>query len=161
MSTSIFSLGYVSGRIPCNLLLTQLLSRWAILSVSYQRYPSISLTLWKVTDSQRSLRSTGALLSFACRVSSRTRLLTHFVFLLAFLSEHSLPAAISEYVTDINPRSGSYPGIHYLLGPWYTPREIGKRSMVFWLAGSIGQLFSGILQAAAYTNLDDVQGRAG
>lgn len=33
--------------------------------------------------------------------------------------------------------------------------------MTFWLAGSIGQLFSGFLQAAAYTNLDGVEGRAG
>lgn len=58
-------------------------------------------------------------------------------------------------------RSGFYPGIHYLLGSWYTPREIGKRAMVFWLAGSIGQLFSGFLQAAAYTNLSGVGGYAG
>ncbi|KAJ5279833.1 allantoate permease [Penicillium angulare] len=57
--------------------------------------------------------------------------------------------------------SGFYPGIHYLLGSWYTPQEIGKRAMTFWLAGSIGQLFSGFLQAAAYTNLDGVDGRAG
>lgn len=33
--------------------------------------------------------------------------------------------------------------------------------MVFWLAGSIGQLFSGFLQAAAYTNLSGVGGLAG
>jgi MFS transporter, ACS family, pantothenate transporter len=33
--------------------------------------------------------------------------------------------------------------------------------MIFWLAGSIGQLFSGFLQATAYTNLDGVDGRAG
>jgi ACS family pantothenate transporter-like MFS transporter len=33
--------------------------------------------------------------------------------------------------------------------------------MVFWLAGSIGQLFSGFLQAAAYTNLSGVGGHAG
>lgn len=33
--------------------------------------------------------------------------------------------------------------------------------MIFWLAGSIGQLFSGFLQAAAYTNLNGVDGRAG
>lgn len=48
-----------------------------------------------------------------------------------------------------------------MLGSWYTPQEIGKRAMVFWLAGSIGQLFSGFLQAAAYTNLNGVYGRAG
>lgn len=33
--------------------------------------------------------------------------------------------------------------------------------MIFWIAGSIGQLFSGFLQSAAYTNLDGVYGRAG
>jgi ACS family pantothenate transporter-like MFS transporter len=33
--------------------------------------------------------------------------------------------------------------------------------MVFWLAGSIGQLFSGFLQAAAYKNLNGVAGHAG
>jgi ACS family pantothenate transporter-like MFS transporter len=33
--------------------------------------------------------------------------------------------------------------------------------MVFWLAGSIGSLFSGFLQAAAYTNLSGVGGHAG
>lgn len=51
--------------------------------------------------------------------------------------------------------------MHYLLGSWYTPQEIGKRAMVFWLAGSIGSLFSGFLQAAAYTNLSGVGGFAG
>lgn len=39
-----------------------------------------------------------------------------------------------------------------MLGSWYTPREIGKRAMVFWLAGSIGQMFSGFLQAAAVSD---------
>lgn len=48
-----------------------------------------------------------------------------------------------------------------MLGSWYTPQEIGKRAMIFWLAGSIGTMFSGFLQAAAYTNLDGVHGYAG
>jgi hypothetical protein len=33
--------------------------------------------------------------------------------------------------------------------------------MIFWLAGTVGQLFSGFLQAAAYTNLHGVHGYAG
>lgn len=33
--------------------------------------------------------------------------------------------------------------------------------MIFWLAGSIGSMFSGFLQAAAYTNLNGVHGHAG
>lgn len=48
-----------------------------------------------------------------------------------------------------------------MLGSWYTPRDIGKRAMVFWLAGSIGNMFGGFLQAAAYTNLNGVHEREG
>lgn len=44
---------------------------------------------------------------------------------------------------------------------WYTPREIGKRAVIFWVAGAVGQMFSGFLQAAAYTNLNGVHGLAG
>ena len=42
-------------------------------------------------------------------------------------------------------RSGFYPAIHYILGSWYTPREIGKRAMIYWLAGTIGKSASMIL----------------
>ncbi|KAJ7621041.1 major facilitator superfamily domain-containing protein [Roridomyces roridus] len=57
--------------------------------------------------------------------------------------------------------SGFYPGMHYILGSWYTPRELSKRSMIFWVSGSIGTMFSGFLQTAAYQNLDGVNGLAG
>ncbi|KAK4685091.1 MFS transporter, ACS family, pantothenate transporter, partial [Tremellales sp. Uapishka_1] len=57
--------------------------------------------------------------------------------------------------------SGFYPGIHYILGSWYTKREIGKRAMIFWLAGTIGTMFSGFLQTAAHTHLEGVNGLAG
>ena len=48
-----------------------------------------------------------------------------------------------------------------MLGSWYKPQEIGKRAMIFWLAGSVGSLFSGFLQSAAYTNLNGTNGYAG
>ncbi|KAJ5897029.1 uncharacterized protein N7473_006428 [Penicillium subrubescens] len=120
-STSIFTVGYVIGQIPCNLLLTRVSPRWVI--------PSLEVGWGIAVICMSSVKSYNAL------------------YALRFL------VGIFE--------SGFYPGIHYMLGSWYTPREIGKRSMIFWLAGSIGQLFSGFLQAAAYTNLDGVQGRAG
>ncbi|KAJ7066190.1 major facilitator superfamily domain-containing protein [Mycena amicta] len=56
---------------------------------------------------------------------------------------------------------GFYPGMHYILGSWYTPRELGKRSTLFWTAGSLGGMFSGFLQTAAYKNLNGVHGLAG
>lgn len=51
--------------------------------------------------------------------------------------------------------------MHYILGSWYTPSEIGKRAAIFWTAGSLGTMFSGFLQAAAYTHLSGVHGLAG
>ncbi|KAJ6454570.1 major facilitator superfamily domain-containing protein [Mycena vulgaris] len=57
--------------------------------------------------------------------------------------------------------SGFYPGMHYILGSWYTPRELAKRSTIFWTAGSLGTMFSGFLQTAAYNNLNGVHGLAG
>ncbi|KAF5986572.1 transporter [Fusarium coicis] len=80
----------------------------------------------------------------------------------AFLSgmEEDLEIFGNQLVTSFF-ESGFYPGIHYMLGSWYTPREIGKRAMLFWLAGSVGSMFSGFLQGAAYTSLNGVHGRAG
>ncbi|CAK7565427.1 MAG: hypothetical protein SEPTF4163_003344 [Sporothrix epigloea] len=57
--------------------------------------------------------------------------------------------------------SGFYPGIHYLLGSLYTPAELGKRAMLFWLSGSVGRLCSGFLQAAASERLHGVHGLSG
>ncbi|GAB1201108.1 hypothetical protein APSETT444_010495 [Aspergillus pseudonomiae] len=118
-STSIYTVGYVIGQIPSNLLLTRISPRWVI--------PALEVGWGIATICTSSVQSYRSL--YAIR------------FLVGL--------------------SGFYPGIHYLLGSWYTPREIGKRAMVFWLAGSIGTLFSGFLQAAAYTNLNGVHGHAG
>ncbi|KNG91321.1 putative allantoate permease [Aspergillus nomiae NRRL 13137] len=120
-STSIYTVGYVIGQIPSNLLLTRISPRWVI--------PALEVGWGIATICTSSVQSYRSL--YAIR------------FLVGLFE------------------SGFYPGIHYLLGSWYTPREIGKRAMVFWLAGSIGTLFSGFLQAAAYTNLNGVHGHAG
>ncbi|KAH6990176.1 major facilitator superfamily domain-containing protein [Ilyonectria destructans] len=120
-STSIWTVGYVIGQIPSNLLLTRVSPRWVI--------PSLEVGWGIATICTSSVKSYKALYGLR--------------FLVGLFE------------------SGFYPGIHYMLGSWYTPREIGKRAMIFWLAGSIGTMFSGFLQAAAYTNLHGVHGRAG
>ncbi|TVY84257.1 Pantothenate transporter liz1 [Lachnellula suecica] len=120
-SVSIWTVGYIIGQIPCNLLLTRVSPRWVI--------PSLEVGWGIATICLSAVKSYKAL------------------YALRFL------VGVFE--------SGFYPGIHYMLGSWYTPREIGKRAMMFWLAGYIGQLFSGFLQAAAYQNLNGVHGLAG
>ncbi|KAI1789063.1 MFS general substrate transporter [Ganoderma leucocontextum] len=57
--------------------------------------------------------------------------------------------------------SSTFVGTHYILGSWYKPGELGKRSGIFTSSGLIGTLFSGILQAAVYTNLNGNAGRSG
>ncbi|KAK7754494.1 hypothetical protein SLS62_003514 [Diatrype stigma] len=54
--------------------------------------------------------------------------------------------------------ASAYPGIMMLLGNWYTPGELGKRSCIFQASSSAAQMFSGYLQAALYSGMD---GRAG
>ncbi|KAI0751515.1 MFS general substrate transporter [Daedaleopsis nitida] len=57
--------------------------------------------------------------------------------------------------------SSTFVGTHYILGSWYKPGELGKRSGIFTSSGLIGTLFSGLLQAAVYTNLNGLSGRSG
>ncbi|KAF5020120.1 hypothetical protein F66182_7852 [Fusarium sp. NRRL 66182] len=121
IGVSIWTVGYVIGQIPSNLVLTRVSPRWVI--------PSLQVGWGVATIATSAVKSYKAL--YALR------------FLVGLFE------------------SGFYPGIHYMLGSWYTPREIGKRAMIFWLAGSVGNMFSGFLQAAAYTNLNGVHGRSG
>lgn len=57
--------------------------------------------------------------------------------------------------------SSAYPGMLWVLGSWYGPTELSKRTVLFICCSSAGTMFSGYLQAAVYNNLDGVSGRAG
>ncbi|KAI0306958.1 major facilitator superfamily domain-containing protein [Multifurca ochricompacta] len=57
--------------------------------------------------------------------------------------------------------SSTFVGTHYILGSWYKPNELGKRSAIFTSSGLVGTLFSGVLQAAVYRNLNGKAGRSG
>jgi MFS transporter, ACS family, pantothenate transporter len=52
-------------------------------------------------------------------------------------------------------------GVQWILGSWYKPEEIGKRTAIFTSSGLAGTMFSGILQGAIYRNLDGKSGFAG
>ncbi|KAF2171640.1 hypothetical protein M409DRAFT_63273 [Zasmidium cellare ATCC 36951] len=56
--------------------------------------------------------------------------------------------------------AGSYPGIMTLLGHWYTPQELGKRSCIFQASSSAAQMFSGYLQAGLLSGMDGAHGIA-
>ncbi|KAM0704936.1 hypothetical protein Q7P35_007723 [Cladosporium inversicolor] len=52
-------------------------------------------------------------------------------------------------------------GVQWILGSWYKPEEIGKRTAIFTSSGLIGTLFSGIMQGAIHKSLDGAAGFAG
>ncbi|WOO83011.1 Pantothenate transporter liz1 [Vanrija pseudolonga] len=55
----------------------------------------------------------------------------------------------------------SFAGVHFILGSWYRKEELFKRAGVWFMGNSLGSMFSGYLQAAAYKNLNHVHGLAG
>lgn len=54
--------------------------------------------------------------------------------------------------------ASAYPGILTLLGNWYTPQELGKRSAIFICSAQVAQMFSGYLQAGLYAGMDGKHG---
>ncbi|CAI6088292.1 unnamed protein product [Clonostachys chloroleuca] len=54
--------------------------------------------------------------------------------------------------------ASAYPGFLSLLGNWYTPQELGKRSCIFICSAYIAQMFSGYLQAGLYVGMDGKHG---
>jgi ACS family pantothenate transporter-like MFS transporter len=49
----------------------------------------------------------------------------------------------------------------YLIGSWYTKEERGKRVGLFYCTAALASMFSGYLQAGAYSGLDGVFGKQG
>ncbi|EPB83499.1 hypothetical protein HMPREF1544_09720 [Mucor circinelloides 1006PhL] len=57
--------------------------------------------------------------------------------------------------------AGFYPGIIFLIGTWYTKRELGKRLALVTICGSFGSGLSGVVQAVMLKTLDGTFGISG
>ncbi|KAH8789759.1 major facilitator superfamily domain-containing protein [Hyaloscypha finlandica] len=57
--------------------------------------------------------------------------------------------------------SSTFVGTHYILGSWYTARELGKRSGIFTSSGLAGTMFGGFLQTAINSSLNGARGMSG
>ncbi|KAL1740953.1 major facilitator superfamily domain-containing protein [Schizophyllum fasciatum] len=57
--------------------------------------------------------------------------------------------------------SSTFSGTHYILGCWYAPSELGKRSAIFAASAQLGSLFSGLMQGAIHSSMDGAHGLAG
>ncbi|KAE8137756.1 major facilitator superfamily domain-containing protein [Aspergillus pseudotamarii] len=57
--------------------------------------------------------------------------------------------------------ASTFSGTHYILGSWYTERELGKRSGIFTASGLAGTMFGGFIQTGIHSSLDGVRGLSG
>ncbi|KAI4747075.1 MFS general substrate transporter [Aureobasidium sp. EXF-12298] len=57
--------------------------------------------------------------------------------------------------------SSTFVGTHYILGAWYTERELGKRSGILTASGLAGTMIGGFLQTGIHSSMDGLQGLAG
>ncbi|KAI1985015.1 hypothetical protein LOZ51_006549, partial [Ophidiomyces ophidiicola] len=57
--------------------------------------------------------------------------------------------------------SSTFVGTHYILGSWYTERELGKRSGIFTASGLAGTMFGGFIQTGINSSLHGARGLPG
>ncbi|KAK4188891.1 hypothetical protein QBC35DRAFT_495054 [Podospora australis] len=57
--------------------------------------------------------------------------------------------------------SSTFVGTHYILGSWYTERELGKRSGIFTASGLAGTMIGGFIQSGIYTSMNGKHGLSG
>jgi MFS transporter, ACS family, pantothenate transporter len=57
--------------------------------------------------------------------------------------------------------ASTFVGTHYILGSWYTERELGKRSGIFTASGLAGTFIGGFIQTGIHRSMDGLHGLAG
>ncbi|GKT75164.1 LOW QUALITY PROTEIN: major facilitator superfamily transporter [Colletotrichum tofieldiae] len=57
--------------------------------------------------------------------------------------------------------ASTYAGTIYIIGSWYKPREIAKRTAIFTASGQVGTMFAGVMMAAIYKGMGGLGGLGG
>lgn len=57
--------------------------------------------------------------------------------------------------------SSTFVGTHYILGSWYTEKELGKRSGIFTASGLAGTMIGGFIQTGIHSSMDGLRGMSG
>lgn len=76
-------------------------------------------------------------------------------------STHSPQAIMAIRFLQGIAESSTFVGTHYMLGSWYTERELGKRSGIFTASGLAGTMIGGFIQSGIYTTMDGRHGLRG
>ncbi|KAH6631227.1 major facilitator superfamily domain-containing protein [Chaetomium tenue] len=76
-------------------------------------------------------------------------------------SAHSPQAIMAIRFFQGIAEASTFVGTHYILGSWYTERELGKRSGIFTASGLAGTMIGGFIQSGIYTSMDNRHGLRG
>ncbi|KAK4235142.1 major facilitator superfamily domain-containing protein [Achaetomium macrosporum] len=76
-------------------------------------------------------------------------------------STHSPQAIMAIRFFQGVAEASTFVGTHYILGSWYTERELGKRSGIFTASGLAGTMIGGFIQSGIYTSMDGRHGLRG
>lgn len=131
---TVFTVGYIVGMIPNNLMLLKVRPKYWLTFCCFA-WGLLTLGLYKVTNYRQ-------------------------ICVIRFFQ------AIFE--------SSTFVGSHLILGSWYNSEdivdettgkvktsELAKRSAIFTASGLMGSIFSSVMQAAIFKNMDDYRGLAG
>jgi ACS family pantothenate transporter-like MFS transporter len=55
----------------------------------------------------------------------------------------------------------AWPAIHYVIGSWYTKKELGKRTAIFTASGPVGVILSGLIQSGLQKSMNGRSGLEG
>lgn len=50
--------------------------------------------------------------------------------------------------------ASTYSGTMYIIGAWYKPNEIAKRTALFTASGQVGTMFAGVMMAAIHKGME-------
>jgi MFS family permease len=57
--------------------------------------------------------------------------------------------------------ASTYSGAMYIIGAWYKPEEIQKRTALFGVSGQIGTMFAGVMMTAIHKSMRGMAGLQG
>ncbi|KAG9772731.1 Pantothenate transporter liz1 [Exophiala dermatitidis] len=75
-------------------------------------------------------------------------------------SSHPKHIMVIRFFVGVSEAS-TFIGTHYILGSWYTEKELGKRSGIFTASGLAGTMFGGFIQSGIYKSMNGLQGLSG
>lgn len=57
--------------------------------------------------------------------------------------------------------ASTYAGTIYIIGSWYKPQEISRRTAIFTASGQVGTMFAGVMMTAIHQGMEGMGGFGG